>query len=259
MIRDVVKDQRVLVLTGALSFAAFIVLAVMSLFDSFEILGINRWIKPMKFTISVAIYLWTVAVYLHFIEGRSQAKKVIGYGASLLLAAELVLVIVQSARGTTSHFNIEKAFDGVVFSIMGILIVINTLLIFYLLYLYFRAEVRLPRAILWGMRFAIILFLVSSFEGAYMSVLLRHSVDVADGGPGLPFVNWSTQGGDLRAAHFIGMHALQVMPIAGYVFEKLRPQAAVMLTILSGISYFLVFTALFLQALAGRPLWAVGN
>jgi hypothetical protein len=257
MIREFLKDQKVLVVTGALSLAAFVVLTVMSLFDSFEILGINRWVKPMKFTLSVGVYLLTLAVYLYFIEGRSRAKKVICYGVSLLMSTELVLIIMQSARGTTSHFNIANGFDGMVFSIMGILIVINTALIFYTLYLYFKAEVRLPRAVLWGMRLGIILFLVSSFEGGYMSVILRHSVGVADGGPGLPFVNWSTEGGDLRAAHFIGMHALQVMPIAGYLFERLRPRAAVMLTVLSGVSYFLVFTAIFFQALAGRPLWAI--
>lgn len=254
MIRGIFKDQKIPVVTGLLSFAAFAALAVMSMFDTFEILGINRWVKPMKFTISVGFYLCTIAVYLYFIEGRLLAKKVVGYGASLLLAGELVLIIMQAARRTTSHFNVANGFDGMVFSAMGLMIVANTLLIFYLLYLYFKAEVRLPRPVLWGMRLGIILFLLSSFEGGYMSVVLRHSVGVADGGPGLPFVNWSTQGGDLRAAHFIGMHALQVMPVAGYLFDRFRPQGAFVLTILSGVSYFLVFTALFLQAMAGRPL-----
>ena len=254
MIREVLRTQKPLIVAGAISFVLLIVLAVISVFDSGQVMGINRWIKPMKFAMSIGIYLWTIAVFLYFLPGRERAKRIVSYTAIVMMLSELVLIVMQAARGTTSHFNNETAFDGIVFSAMGLMIIVNTGLLIYLTITYFRADIQLPRSIVWGMRLGLILLLASSFEGAYMSVVLRHSVGVADGGPGLPFVNWSTEGGDLRAAHFIGMHALQVMPVVGYVFEKLRPRAAVVLTILSGISYFLVFTAIFLQAMAGRPL-----
>jgi hypothetical protein len=257
MLKQLIRDQKVLIVSGAICFAALLVLAVVSIFDPYEILGINRWIKPMKFCVSIAIYLWTVAAYLHFVPGRARTKKVIAWGASLLLLGEIVLIIMQAARKTTSHFNISTAFDNAVFSSMGMMIVVNTLLIAYLAVIYLRENPALPVSVLWGMRMGLVLFILASIEGAYMSVVLRHGVGVADGGPGLPLVNWSTEGGDLRAAHFIGMHALQAVPIFAYAMERWKVGAAPALTVVFGGAYFAVFILLFLQALAGRPIWGV--
>jgi hypothetical protein len=252
------QNQRVLMWTGLFMLVLFAILGIVSLFDSQQILGINRWIKPMKFTASTWVYLWTVAVYLNFINGREKSKRIIGWGISVLFAGEIFLVVMQAARGTTSHFNVAKPFDAMVFSTMGFLIAINTVLIVYLTYLYFRAEIDLPKALIWGMRLGLLLFLLASFEGGYMSAQTGHAVGVADGGAGLPLVNWSTEGGDLRAAHFVGMHAFQAIPVFSLMlvwlqrrFSPVRPTA---FTIIFALVYMASFTLIFVQALKGKPL-----
>lgn len=245
-------------LTGLVMLILTAILAIVSLFDAQQILGINRWIKPMKFTVSTWIYLWTVAVYLYFINGREKSKRIIGWGAAALLSGEIVLIVMQAARGTTSHFNFTKGFDSMVFSAMGLMIAVNTFLIIYLTYIYFRADIDLPKALIWGMRLGLIIFLLASVEGGYMSAQTGHAVGIKDGGAGLPLVNWSTTGGDLRAAHFIGMHAFQAIPLFAVMLVWLKkrssPVRPAALTVLFALVYFASFTLIFVQALQGKPL-----
>jgi hypothetical protein len=256
MIKELFEKERHLLIAGIVSLVCFVILAIILPFDSTEILGINRWIKPMKFFVSIAIFLWTVAIYLNFLNGYKKAARVISWGMISIFFIEMVVIVTQAARGTTSHFNNSTPLDGMLFSIMGLSIVFNTILAAYLLYLYFKAEIDLPKSIVWGMRLGLILFLASSFEGGYMSAQVGHAVGVADGGAGLPVVNWSTKGGDLRAAHFIGMHAFQAVPFFAYTLEKYKVKSATAGTFVFAAVYFAIFTAVFVQALLGKPLLA---
>ncbi len=90
-----------------------------------------------------------------------------------------------------------------------------------------------------------------------MSAQVGHSIGVADGGAGLPFVNWSTEGGDLRVAHFLGLHAFQAIPLAALVFVRWRQQFATALTLGFALAYFAGFSFLFIQAMHGKPLFQI--
>lgn len=256
MIKELFRDQKSLMVAGAVSLACFIVLAIVSLFDSTEILGINRWIKPMKFFISIAIFVWTTAVYLHFLTDYKKSARFVSWAMIFIFLIENSIVVMQTLRGTTSHFNVKTPLDAMLYGVMGIAIALNTLLAGYLLFLYFRASVDLPQSIVWGMRLGLILFLASSFEGAYMSAQIGHSVGAADGGAGLPMVNWSTKAGDLRVAHFFGMHAFQIVPFFAYTLEKYNVKSATLWTFAFALVYLSIFTFLFIQALQGKPFFA---
>lgn len=256
---EIWQNQKTLIFFGCGFLILLAVLAIFSAVDSVQVLGINRWIKPMKFASSIAIFLFTLAFYLEPLREKfGWSTRFISSVAIAMMVGEMVLIIMQAARGTTSHFNIATKFDMLVFNAMGLMIMLNTLLVIYLTFLYFRAEIDLPNAVLWGMRLGLVLFLLASFEGGYMASAMRHSVGVADGGAGLPVINWSTEGGDLRVAHFVGMHALQAIPLFALLLIWLKtrfsPIQPTTLTILFAILYFSAFTAVFVQALKGKPL-----
>ena len=244
--------------TGALPLLLVPLMAAAAPFDERLVTGINPWIKPIKFTAAGAVYLLTLAWFMPDLPASVRARQRVSRLAACTMMAELALVTMQAARGTASHFNDRAPFDFAVFGLMGLLIMGNTVAVGYVTWRFWRADAPLPSPYLWGIRLGLLIFLLASFEGFAMVRLNAHSVGVADGGPGLPLINWSTRGGDLRVAHFVGLHALQVLPLVGYLFSSPRVAGRIknptgwvwaVGTLYGGLSLLL-----FLLALTGTPL-----
>jgi hypothetical protein len=178
-----------------LSFLSF--LGILS--DPRLILGINPWIKVLKFDLSVGIYFLTL---IYLLKDLNPAfRKEISFKTVICLFIEIALITFQAARGVTSHFNQSSLFDGMIFTTMGIFIAYNTYLVGKILYQFIKNPPQIPIFILRSIQYGLATFLLGSFIGAYMSAQKGHCVGVTDGSLGLPFVNWSTLGGDLRVPH----------------------------------------------------------
>jgi len=229
--------------------------------DSREILGINPWIKPIKFAASITIYLWTLALFMEHLPGPKAVKRLIRWGVSLLMLGEIACICLQSARGVPSHFNVDKPFDASIFGLMGLMILANTLLIALFLFFYVWEFIDIDRTVLMGIRFGLILFMFGSLEGMIIVLNQAHAIGVPDGGPGLPFLNWATNAGDLRVAHAVGLHAMQVLPLAALAISRLWKNSSKSLQMgllaLFGILYIGVFVVAFRMAVAGQPIIAM--
>ena len=241
--------------------------------DPRVITGAPAWLKPIKFGISITLYNLTLAWLLGFIRGRRWLVGLLGWVVVLTLALEIVVIVTQVLRGTTSHFNLATPFDTAMWIAMGIAISVLWLanLVIAGLLLFQKFD---NLAFAWAVRAGMIItvigmglgFLMTSptaqqlanFEvGGADNIVGAHTVGLEDGGPGLPLVGWSTVGGDLRIPHFIGMHALQLIPFVGWLISRRRQWAmrtrVALVGILSG--FYLGATGLLtLQALRAQPL-----
>jgi hypothetical protein len=259
---ELYRRNRVLALLGWLHLAALAVLLIVAPFDARTILGLNPWVKPAKFLVSITVYVWTLAWLTRYVRAYRRSVRVVSWGTALVFVGEMSCVITQAARGATSHFNVKTPFDSAVFSTMGLLIAVNTLLALVTLLLFLRPTEALAPAYLWGIRLGLLFFLLGSLEGVAMVANGAHTVGAPDGGAGLPLVNWSTRAGDLRVAHFLSFHALQLLPLAGFALSRYRPdwprrrQVACVLTL--ALLYAACVSLIFWQAMSGRPLLTLG-
>ena len=71
----------------------------------------------------------------------------------------------------------------------------------------------------------------------------------------LPFLGWSMEVGDLRPAHFLSLHALQMIPLVGWIAD--RNGYTTSLVWISSALYSLLTVVVFFQALSGAPLISV--
>jgi len=243
---------------GAGMMLALIVCALLSIGDQRLILGINPWIKPMKFLTSITMFLWTVAWFMPETRGggASGSSRIVRWIIGPAMIIEISLIILQSARGVQSHYNHATVFDDVIFSVMGMTILVNTIAMIIFLWSIRRDTPPQRAGYIWGIRLGVAIFLLASFEGVVLVINDAHTVGAPDGGPGLPFVNWSTGYGDLRIAHFFGMHAMQALPLLGFFLDKARMPAR-NLVIAVSIVWLAVMGGLLMIALQGRPLLAL--
>jgi hypothetical protein len=237
---------------------ALVFLAAMP-FDGRSVMGADPWLKPFKFAVSIAVYLFSLAWLVGYARPASpRVVALVSRGAALAMLVEIACISLQALRGVPSHFNHETPFDDAVFSLMGLMIAFNTALVALLFAVFLRGPASLPRAERVGICSGIALMLLASAVGGMMVGRDSHSVGGEDGGPGLPLVGWSREHGDLRPAHAVGLHALQVLPLVGALLARrpsgLAERKRVAAVVASALLYGVVFAALLRQALAGRPL-----
>jgi hypothetical protein len=170
---------------------------------------------------------------------------------------EVAYISLQASRGLDSHFNFTSSFYNIMYSLMGVGAIV---LISATLPLAWEIA-RRPRA---GLRqdyvAAVVLGLVLTFVlggalGGYMSSTTGHAVGRVGGH--FPIFGWNRLGGDLRVAHFCGIHFQQVLPLIAATVAPLPRIARWAAILVSAAAGTILTIAVFVQALRGEPFLAI--
>ncbi|GAA1313246.1 hypothetical protein [Saccharothrix xinjiangensis] len=240
-------------------------LAVVSLVgmvvDDRILVGSPIWFKPFKFSASLALYGVTLAWMLTFATRFRRTAWWAGAVIAACAAVEMVAIVGQVVRGERSHFNVATPFDEALWDVMAISImllwVMHAVISAVLAFTRFGdrtagAAIRLGLALsLVGLALGMLMTMNVDAGEMAAGIVGSHSVGVPSGGPQMPVTGWNTTGGDLRVPHFVGIHALQVIPLAVILFRRRanRPFAWVV-----AIGYAGLMALVTWQALRGQPL-----
>ena len=233
---------------GLICLALTILFYVLSKTTTTEVFGVNAYIKPLKFALSTFIYSWTIAWFLGYLIDFDAT--IFNWTIIITLGFEIFYIALQASKGKLSHYNVATPIKSFLYSMMALMATIATIATGYIALLFFRTSiVELPIYYLWSIRFGLIIFVIFSFQGFVMGARMKHTVGAADGSKGLYLLNWSMTHGDLRIAHFVGMHAMQVVPLLSFYLLK-----NTILTFALALLYFGLAVIVLIQALNGQPI-----
>ena len=244
------------------------------LVDHRVITGAPAWLKPFKFAVSTAVYSLTLAWIFGWLPDWPRARRVVGWTTAIVFVLEVAIIDAQAWRGTTSHFNVSTPLNATLFAIMGAAILLQTLVSVTVAVALWRQRFT-DRVLGWALRLGMTLTIVGAMTGplmtrpttaqladaragARMTTAGAHSVGGVDGGPGIPVTGWSREHGDLRVAHFIGLHAIQSLALIAVGLRWWRRPEAVRVSAMlaAAASYASLFGLLLWQALSGQSLVA---
>ncbi len=240
--------------------AIMVVLTPAALYDGRTVGDVAVWSKPLKFALSIAVHFITLAVLVQLLSPETRAGRRMARLVAFSIAAavfEIGYIAFQAARGRPSHFNFGTPFETGMYALMGIGAVTLTVIPFILGVMLVRqadgprSAYRLGAEL--GLLVAPILTLVIA---GYMSgVVYGRWVGDATGGATVPVLGWSRTVGDFRPPHFVALHLLQLLPLTGWLADRLaggRARTVVWVVAALGVALSI---ALFVQTLAGRPVW----
>jgi len=252
---------RLMLCAALFMLAAFVVFIPVWLLDPRILDSAAIWTKPQKFNVSLVLHFVTLAVLAHQVPRATRTGPFLvgaGYLAVISLIFEFVYLNVQAARGVRSHFNSDTAFEQIMYGLMGIGAFFLVFAAFVLAIQIWRKGDRSNRG-LWlgsvvGLSTGFVITLVVA--GQLSSIGRFVGAPLSGGGEVVPFFGWSREYGDLRPSHFVSLHLMQTLPLAGYIADR-KKWPAIPIVLGLGAIQIAISVALFFQALAGRPFWPV--
>jgi hypothetical protein len=227
-----------------------------ALVDARLVEGVNVWAKPLKFQVSLAAFLLTLAFLARYVRPAMLAAggyRVFSYAVAAAVALEIAWIMGAAAMGVASHFN-RSAIGQVIYPLMGAVATLLTSATAVQAWQIARSgDTRLSPVlrdgIVIGLALVLPLTLITSGTLASGS---GHLVGQG-GGATIPLLGWARDAGDLRVAHFFATHAMHAVPAFAIGWAILGDSARRLPVWLFAVAYSGFTLAVLFQAMAGRP------
>jgi hypothetical protein len=254
----ILRERHPALASVGLAFLALaLVTAALPAVDARLIDGVSVWAKPSKFFLSSGLLLITSAWFFGYVRPERRDAGPLKVGARLLIgfaAFELAYITFQAARGQPSHFNHSDVAHSALFAMMGAAAIGMLLTKIPLALEIWRRpaaglspDLRLAAALGLGLTAAL-----GILSGVAIAMNGSHNVGAVGGAA--PIFGWNRTGGDLRVAHFFGMHAEQVLPIAAALAGATAGAGWTRRLVLAAAALICAATGFALvQAAMGRP------
>jgi hypothetical protein len=230
------------------------------LFDDRTLNGVDVWIKPLKFEVSLALYLATLAWFAQWLPTGVVTNPWYRTYAIIVVACiglEMVWIGGAAASGIASHFNVGTPLMSAAYSLMGVIAVVLTSATLVYAVLLWRAD---DNALRPAFRLSVVLGLALTFlltvpVAAFMASGPGHLVGGnSSDAEGLALFGWARDSGDLRVPHFFATHAMQIIPLVGLAADRMpNSRAGQGAVVLFGLLFVALVAYTVAEALQGRP------
>jgi hypothetical protein len=250
-VAELLRRERRLAIFGFALLALLLPLGLAWGVDDRMLRGANVWIKPLKFALSLGLFALTTAWFVGHLRPAARRLRAVDAIVWVLIGSagfELAYIALQAGLGSGSHYNVGDPVHAVLYSLMGLGAVTLTATQPALAWMLLRhADPKRAPAY----RLAVVIGLVLTFVlGAGVGGLLSGLQPPETAA--LPIVGWSMAGGDLRPAHFLGIHAQQALPLVGLAVAGWAAAAARRTVWAVTAAYALLFAAALAWGLMGR-------
>ncbi|MDA4845137.1 hypothetical protein [Hoeflea poritis] len=241
--------------------ALFLLSALWGFFDTRLIDGSPVWMKPLKFALSLAILFGTLEIVERRLSERVRNGWTLSITVLVMTAAflsEMAYIFFQAAQAEDSHFNYSTPFHEFMYTVVmaggAVALVACVGLIGWLVKRDDEADLSpVMREAIW-LGF-ILSFVLTMIVAGFLSSNGGRFVGIhPEGAPTIPLFGWSGVTGDLRPAHFLSLHAMQVLPLLAFWLERRKVKRAIRVVRSVAVGYTLVTLTVFSMALAGIPL-----
>ncbi len=170
--------------------------------------------KPALFGISAGLTVWSLTWVITRIRPH-RSDRVLANGLALGLLVEVLLITLQYWRGVSSHFNHATLMDATMeASMLGLIVAVTVGIFAMTIRTFWLRELEPAMAI--AIRSGMWLLALSCGLGILTTVLGQ--VRIASG---QSYEGWG-RAGVLKFPHGVGLHAIQVLPMAAWLFLALK-------------------------------------